>query len=199
MLIAKHPAAARELRAIWERREVTKRYLAIVHGHVAADQGTIDAPLGKDEQSRVVIKDTVRPDGAPASTNFQVLRRFTRPLEASAPPPPSLNSQPSTLNYSLLQVLPLTGRKHQIRIHLAHLGHPLVGDKLYGGDEDLYLAFVERRLTPDQRQRLILPYHALHAAEITFQWRGAERAFSATPEAWFEEMLRTEWSNGVWE
>jgi hypothetical protein len=60
-----------------------------------------------------------------------------------------------------------------------------VGDKLYGGDEDLYLALVENRLTPEQRQRLILPHHALHAREVRFQWHGQPRAFRAEPEPWF--------------
>jgi 23S rRNA pseudouridine1911/1915/1917 synthase len=74
---------------------------------------------------------------------------------------------------------------------LAYLGHPIVGDKLYGGDEDLYLALVEDRLTPEQRWRLILPHHALHAREARFAWRGQRRVFSAEPEPWF-----TEWAMG---
>jgi 23S rRNA pseudouridine1911/1915/1917 synthase len=68
---------------------------------------------------------------------------------------------------------------------LAHLGHPIVGDKLYGGDEDLYLSLVENRLTAAQRTRLVLPCHALHACAVRFAWRGREMDFTAPPEPWF--------------
>jgi 23S rRNA pseudouridine1911/1915/1917 synthase len=182
VLLAKNPQTAGELGKILENRAVEKEYLAIVHGHVAAGQGTIDAPLGKDERSRVAIKDCVRPDGAPAQTEFFVERRFVQHS--------SLNPQPST--YSLLRVIPATGRKHQIRIHLAHLGHPIVGDKIYGGDEDSYLAFVEGRLTAAQRARLILENHALHARALRFVWRGRSWEFSCPPEPWFQNFLTTD-------
>jgi 23S rRNA pseudouridine1911/1915/1917 synthase len=172
-IVAKNAETAGELGRLWETRTVEKEYLAIVHGHVQEDQGVIDAPLGKDATSQVVIKDCVRRDGSPAQTEFFVQRRFVRLLTGGAQLSP----------FSCLRVLPRTGRKHQIRIHLAHLGHPIVGDKLYGGDEDLYLALVEGRLTAEQRTRLILPNHALHASIVRFDWRDQVREFRCEPEA----------------
>ena len=228
VLIAKNQLAARELGKIWETRAVQKEYLAIVHGHVAAGPGTIDAPLGKDEASVVAIKDCVRPDGAAAQTEYFVEKRFFREVSRdSSQLPSSISQLPSSISqlpsaisqlpsaisqlpspisqlpspisqlpspishlpFSLLRLLPRTGRKHQLRIHLQHLGHPIVGDKLYGGDPDLYLALVERRLTDAQRARLILPTHALHAGRLQFDWRGRSYDFTASPEPWFTRFL----------
>jgi 23S rRNA pseudouridine1911/1915/1917 synthase len=171
VLVGKTDSAARELRRIWEGRQVDKEYQAIVHGWVKDEHGVIDQPLGKDLSSRVVIKDCVCPQGASARTEYWVADRFRR-VEGE---------------FSRLRVVLHTGRKHQIRIHLAHAGHPIVGDKLYGGDEDLYLALVERRLTEEQRRKLILPYQALHASEVRLCWREHSYQFNADPEPWFEE------------
>ncbi|MBI3416891.1 MAG: RluA family pseudouridine synthase [Verrucomicrobia bacterium] len=173
VLLAKTTDAARALRKIWEDRAVCKEYVAIVHGHVAVDDGVIDAPLGKDETSAVAIKDCVRPDGSPAQTEFRVAQRFVR----------------TEGNFSVLGVAPRTGRKHQIRIHLAHLGHAIVGDKIYGLDEQIYLALVGQRLTAADRARLLLPNHALHAARVSFVWQGVERNFAAPPETWFNDFI----------
>ena len=185
-LIAKTDAAARELRRLWEQRLVEKEYLAMVHGHVAQPYGLITAPLGKDDQSRVAIKDCVRPDGAPAQTEYWVIGGArSETIQPQAPGPPAERSEPPPA--TLLRVRPHTGRKHQIRIHLAHIGHPIIGDKLYGGDEDLYLALVEDRLTAEQRRRLILPFHALHCRAVRLDWRGRAWVFAAEPEPWFPD------------
>jgi len=175
-IVAKSAVAARQLRKIWESREVEKEYLAIVHGDIERNHGTINAPLGKDESSKVAVKDCVRADGAVALTEFWVEKRFER---AELP----------QRCFSLLRIRLHTGRKHQIRIHLAHIGYPIVGDKLYGGDEDLYLALVEDRLTAEQWQRLILRNQALHASRVRFDWNGNERVFEAKPENIFSEFV----------
>src|SRR5437879_8940559 len=95
MMVAKQDGTARELRRFWETREVHKEYLAIVQGRVRVDCGVIDRPLGRDDNSGVAVKDCVRPDGAPAQTEFQAQRRFRRLEDV----------------FTLLRVRPRTGRK----------------------------------------------------------------------------------------
>jgi len=205
VLIAKNSETAGELGKILESRAIEKEYLAIVHGHVREESGLIDAPLGKDENSIVAVKDCVRPDGASSQTEFWVERRFIRDGRAASPLPAARANEihgahlprrcASTAggvtrpanHFSLLRVIPHTGRKHQIRIHLAHIGHSIAGDKLYGGDEDIYMALVQNRLTPEHREKLIFENHALHARSIKFLWRGRPVGFSCEPEPWFTE------------
>jgi 23S rRNA pseudouridine1911/1915/1917 synthase len=173
VILAKTPEANSALRKLWESRTVQKEYTAIVHGELRGVRA-IDAPLGPDEQSVVSIKDRVRADGAPSRTQVFGIKTFNRQGRI----------------FSLVRVLLFTGRKHQIRIHLSHIGHPVVGDKLYGGDEDLYLAFVKGELTGEQRARLITENQCLHAGLVTFDWFGQTRTYSAGPEPWFSDFVQ---------
>jgi 23S rRNA pseudouridine1911/1915/1917 synthase len=150
VLIAKTKPAARHFGMLMERGRIAKQYLALVWGWPAADQFTVDAPLlrqGAQRPSPIYLKQCVHPAGVPARTRFEVLRRFTRDT-----------------NFALLRAFPETGRMHQIRVHLSHAGHPVVGDKIYGPSESHYLTFIETGWTPALQRSLLLPRHALHSA-----------------------------------
>lgn len=143
-LAVKGKKAAAHVVAQFRERSVHKEYRALVYGGPERDEGVVELPLGPAEGSRVPYRQAVREDGAPAVTRYAVERRGTR--------------------FSLLRIVLETGRKHQIRVHLAAIGHPVVGDKVYGPDEEHY--FKARSGPPSARdlEELILPRHALHSA-----------------------------------
>jgi len=147
VVFAKTPLVASRLQRAMQERRVAKAYWAILTGELHEPR-TVDQPLGDDECSPVFIKTAVRPDGAAARTHFESLA--------------------AAGGFTLARVVTETGRKHQIRAHAQWLGHPLVGDKIYGPDERLYLDFIDAGWTPDLAAKLLLPRQALHCAEIDF-------------------------------
>ena len=133
-----HDALARQ----FQRREVEKRYVALVYGRLAQKQGTIDVALGRDPSSRTRISTRSRRPRQ-AITDYAVTREFER--------------------FSLLDVTLHTGRMHQIRVHLQHIKHPVVGDTTYGGDPRAFL-----RQSALIRDIQALGRHFLHAGRLAF-------------------------------
>jgi 23S rRNA pseudouridine1911/1915/1917 synthase len=138
IIVAKNERALRMMQAQFKKRTISKVYLALVEGQVQPPAALIDAPLGRDPRSRK--KMSVIPPGRstslearPSQTDYQTLISYD--------------------DYTLLECRPHTGRTHQIRVHLAYIGFPIVGDTIYG-----------RR-----KRKLDLKRHFLHATKLTFQ------------------------------
>jgi 23S rRNA pseudouridine1911/1915/1917 synthase len=106
------------------------------------------------------VKQIVHPDGAACRTSFRVLNRFAE-------------------GFSLIEAKPETGRMHQIRVHLHHLGLPMVGDKLYGRDDRCYLEFIDTGWTPSLQKRLLIPRQALHSKRLELTAEGFHGAWEA--------------------
>ena len=160
VLIAKTKAAARHFCMHMEHGRIAKEYAAIVWGWPEEDEFTVDAPLlrqGERRTSRIYLKQCVHADGAAARTRFRVVRRFTRGGDG---------------RFALVRAFPETGRMHQIRVHLAHAGHAVVGDKIYGPSEGHYLSFIETGWTPELESALLLRRHALHSAVLEIPGEG---------------------------
>jgi 23S rRNA pseudouridine1911/1915/1917 synthase len=178
VLVARSPEAASRLGAMTMRREIHKYYLALVSGHVEAEHGLIDAPIGRlgiSEQNPIWLKRGVIPPDDPLGRKSAEARTEFWRLTISGPEAPN--------PVSLLRLRAHTGRLHQLRVHLAHIGHPVLGDKIYGPDPRLYLKFIAEGWTGEHQRVLGLSRHALHAHELRFAWNGEELAFTAkTPQ-----------------
>jgi 23S rRNA pseudouridine1911/1915/1917 synthase len=148
LLVARGRVAASFLKRAFAQRLVRKSYLALVHGVPAEPEGVIDRPM-RLVDSRTHIMMGVASDGSPAVTRYRVVRPFAE--------------------HALVEASPETGRQHQIRVHLASIGHPIVGDKLYGASEQAFMDYCDSGLTPELLAAFDgLPRHALHAARLCF-------------------------------
>lgn len=153
LLVARDESAHAFLVAALKDHRVERRYLALVRGRPQAPSGTIDARVGRHPQRRRLM--AVTPSGRPAVTHYKVVESFSAPSLASSGP------------VSLLEVTLETGRTHQIRVHLAHLGHPILGDGTYGGASPAAAALGLGR-----------PF--LHARALSFPHPGDGRTISVT-------------------
>ena len=150
VLASRNKKSETVLKLLFENRQITKRYMAMVHGHLKNDLD-IQEPLLRREDTdtlvRMVVK--VHPDGKASRTFIKPLRYFPEH------------------NMTLVEASPFTGRTHQIRVHLFHVKHPIVGDPIYGQNETDIRRFLDKVLTPQERlemggaTRLLLHAHSL--------------------------------------
>lgn len=157
VVCGKRPEVSRTLKMAFERAgTIRKEYLAIVHGWPEQDQGRIDLPLGLlDHPLKVKMGVLPEPEGKHSLTETRVERRFEVNVPWRGP------------QLALVRCFPRTGRQHQIRVHLAAIGHPIVGDKIYGPSDRYFADFADGKLADEARRELVLGRHALHAAAIT--------------------------------
>ena len=152
MVVAKTDAAHRQLAEQFARRQVKKTYIALAHGWVKQDRGTIHNSISRDRVRRTRMT-TRREGGREAITHYAVQQRMETPAG----------------KFTLLELQIGTGRTHQIRVHLASLGHPIVGDTLYGAPRSLRLQSAEH---------ITLGRNFLHAAALQFAHPRTEESLS---------------------
>ena len=152
LLVARGPGPSSFLKQAFAKRQVSKSYLAICHGIPSPDSGLIDRPLKLLDTRTKLLMGVVGaddPDGLPSRTQYQVLQQFP--------------------GHALVAAYPQTGRQHQIRVHLASVGHPIVGDKIYRASEEQFIEFCDGGMTPELLEAFDgLPRQALHAHKLTF-------------------------------
>jgi len=148
LIVAKDDAAHRGLAAQFEQRTIQKEYLAVVSGVPERDSDYIEKPIGPHPTNREKMAIRLPEDGGKESVTFyQVVERFR--------------------GFAVVRCKPQTGRTHQIRVHLGHIGHPIVADKAYSGRDRLTLGDLLGPSAPDA-DRLLIDRQALHAHTLRF-------------------------------
>jgi 23S rRNA pseudouridine1911/1915/1917 synthase len=157
LLVAKNSRAAREAGIALQQGRVQKEYVALVFGWPPWSEKIIDGPIvrrGEVACSDVWLERMVDSRGAPAVTRVRVDKRL---------------SLSTGRHFSVVRAWPESGRTHQIRVHLAHVGFPVLGDKIYARGSGHYLQFIERGWTREMEAALWLPRHALHSARLALE------------------------------
>jgi 23S rRNA pseudouridine1911/1915/1917 synthase len=168
IVVAKSDESHRRLASQFAGRQIKKKYLALVHGWLKKDHGTITSSISRDRVRRTRMT-TRRPGGREAITHYTITKKLDSPYG----------------KFSLLDLKIDTGRTHQIRVHLSSLGHPVVGDVLYGAGRAL-------RPAKDEGAALSLSRNFLHAAALQFQHprSGDSLSFVAPLPSQLEDFLR---------
>lgn len=148
VLIGKDPIAHSDVMGQFEDRKVIKEYLAIVRGSPMANSGSARGDLGPARGAVIGLKMAVVEKGLPSRTDWRVIERFA--------------------DCTLILCRLHTGRQHQIRVHMEDIGLPLVGDKLYGADSDVFERDMRDELTREDLEKLGLGRHALHNHRLVF-------------------------------
>ncbi|HET6351879.1 MAG TPA: RluA family pseudouridine synthase [Coriobacteriia bacterium] len=151
MMVAKSDEAQVTLQEAIKVRSVDRRYLTLVHGWIAPDSGLIDAPLGRDQRDRMRMVVSDRPEAKQSVTTFRVLERFEAGRYDDG--------------FTLLECKLYTGRTHQIRVHMAYIKHPCVGDPVYGAGRPRADLGLERQFLHAYRLEL---EHPITGKELRF-------------------------------
>ena len=185
LVVAKNPEAAADLTLQWEKKGVEKAYLAIVKGRVEQDSFVVDAPLGSCPHSQIKLKMGVVEMGANGEPLYL-------PKSEILPSRTAVEVVERVGNYTVVRCIPHTGRQHQIRVHLHHVGHPIVGDKLYGPGDDFFLRTMKETMNVEVESGIELSRHALHAHKLAFRnpTTGEMMEFTSPLPAELDEFLQ---------
>lgn len=158
VLCATNKESERDIKMMFQERDMQKKYIALVHGEFKSDM-VVEEPLLRAEDKSAIVRMVVKVDerGKASKTTFKPLHYFDE------------------TNTTLVECMPHTGRQHQIRVHLFHVKHPIVGDPIYGQSEENIVKFLDRELNQEERVKLSGASRLLlHASELNFELYGKE-------------------------